>query len=472
MKRFLPMDAIMNEKVLAQIEDGFEASLQRLIQWLSIPSISTDPAFKEEIADAAAWLVHELTELDFEVEAMPTAGHPCVVARPREGVVAHAEDRPTVLFYGHYDVQPPDPLDLWTTGPFEPRIRNGAVVARGASDDKGQVLCFIEALRAWKLATGRLPLNVILVIEGEEECGSVNLPAFLKEHRSMLAADVVLVSDTCMWDAQTLAITCGLRGLVYFDIQLRGPNRDLHSGTFGGTVPNPAVILTQVLASLWDEQHRITIPGLYDDVAAVSDAERAQWKTLGFDEQAYLGAVGLKQGFGEAGFDLLERRWARPSLEINGLYGGYMGEGAKTVIPAMAGAKLSFRIPPNMNPQKVVEQFESWLLSREVHGLTWTIKRHGAAAPVSLPEDSPWLPAIERACHLTSGRPPVRVREGATIPILADFKEILGLDSILVGLGRDDDRIHAPDEKFELSNYRLGIRTHAAVLAELAATGR
>ncbi|MCC5830843.1 MAG: dipeptidase [Phycisphaeraceae bacterium] len=462
----------MNTKVLRQIDQQFDESVERLIQWLSIPSVSTDPNYKGEIADGAAWLVHELTELGFDADAHPTDGHPCIVARPRSGDPTASPDAPTVLFYGHYDVQPPDPLELWDSGPFEPTIHNHAIVARGASDDKGQVMTFIEALRAWKQVEDRLPVNVILLIEGEEECGSVNLPPFIEAHASSLKADFVLISDTQTWDDKTLSITCGLRGLVYFDVQLHGPTHDLHSGTYGGTVPNPATILMRVLSSLWDERHRITIPGFYDDVAAPSEAELKDWESLNFDEARFLRSIGINEGHGEEGYSLLERRWTRPSLEINGLYGGYMGEGAKTIIPAMAGAKLSFRIPPDQDPERVSTLFEKWLQAQPVHGLRWMVKRYGAAAPVSLPRNSPWLDAAKRACEATSGRPAVLVREGATIPIVADFKRILGLDSILIGFGRHNDRIHAPNEKFDLESYKLGIRTHATLLAELAAGSR
>ncbi len=454
------------DQVLTFIKEHREQSVERLMELLAIPSVSTDSAHAGEIEAAAAWVQHHLADTGLHAQTLPTSGHPCVVARSPKGMAP--KGAPTVLFYGHYDVQPPDPLELWTSGPFEPEVRHGAVFARGASDDKGQVLCFLEALRAWVRAADRLPLNVIVLIEGEEECGSPNLGPLLESHREQLKADVALVSDTAMWDRKTLAITYALRGLVYFDIELHGPLRDLHSGVYGGTVANPANLIARVLANLFDEKNRVTIPGFYDDVVPLSHQERQAWSALDFDEQAFLGNVGFAEGFGEAGYELLERRWARPSCDVNGLYGGYAGEGAKTIIPRYAGAKLSFRLAPQQDPARIAQLFENWLHRQPVGGCRWQITRHGEAAPVMVATDSPHMAAARRAGKATTGREPVLVREGATIPVAADFKKTLGLDTILLGFGQHDDCIHAPNEKFELSSYDLGIRTHATLLAELA----
>lgn len=458
----------MIDAILKHIAADQPAAVERLKALLAIPSVSTDPAYANDVKRAADWVTDALREAGLNATAHPTTGHPVVLAHSsRDAAPAGA---PRVLFYGHYDVQPPDPIDLWKTPPFEPTVRNGKIYARGAVDDKGQVVTFIEALRAWKKVGGRLPVHVTALIEGEEECGSSHLHDFLIAHQKELAAhDIVLISDTALWSRETPAITYGLRGLQYFDIQLHNSNRDLHSGVYGGTLANPATILTQVLGRLFDEQGRVTIPGFYDDVLPVTDAERQQWATLGFDEKEFLGAIGVDMPWGEAGYDTLERRWARPSCDVNGLYGGYGGAGAKTVIPSFAGAKVSFRLAPNQNSKKIAAAFDRWLRSHDVHGCRWQINDLHGAEPVIAPTDSPWVAAAQRAFNRTAGRKAVLVREGATIPVVIDFKRVLGLDSLLIGFGLEDDCIHSPNEKFDLDCFALGCRTHAALLAELAA---
>ena len=388
-----------------------------------------------------------------------------------------------MLFYGHYDVQPPDPLDGWTTGAFEPTVRDGKLYARGASDDKGQIMMFLEALKAYRDTDTPLPCHVTVMIEGEEECGSVSLPAFLESSHKLFGrrsrsrlrtgtADntVCVVSDTCMWDADTPAITYALRGLVYFDVKLHGPSRDLHSGVYGGSLANPATQLARVLGKLHDDNGRITIPGFYDDVAELTQDVKDEFARLNFDENAFTGDVGATP-FGEAGFDTLERRWVRPACDINGLYGGYMGEGAKTVIPTFAGAKVSFRIPADMDPGKVAQQFTDWIRSQNVGGCRWELENHGEAWPVAVANDSPWLAAASRALEATAGKKPALVRDGATIPVIADFKNQLGIDTLLIGFGLNGDNIHSPDEHFALDRFHLGCRTHAALLAEIGAMG-
>jgi acetylornithine deacetylase/succinyl-diaminopimelate desuccinylase-like protein len=459
-------------KVLQRLADDRAHAIERLMHWLTIPSVSADPACVPSVRKAADWTADHLRQSGLAVDIMPTAGHPAVVARttPQQA----PDNAPRILFYGHYDVQPPDPLDLWHTPPFAPTIRNDAIHARGASDDKGQVACFLEALRAWMTAEGGLPVHVTVLIEGEEEIGSINLPAFVERHRDLLAADVVVVSDTGMWDPPgdpVPAITYGLRGLVYFDLKLFGPKRDLHSGVYGGTMANPATMLTRVLGRLFDENNRVTVPGFYDDVVPLGDDERRQWEQLGFDERAYLDDVGVSQPFGEAGYATLERRWVRPSCDINGLYGGYMGEGAKTVIPSFAGAKLSCRLAANQDPAKIARQLVAWLESQDVGGCRWRITPHGEAHPVLADRHSPHMAAALRAFEQAAGRKPVLIREGATIPIVADFKRLLGLDTLLVGFGLGDDCLHSPNEKFNLAQFDLGCRTHALLLAELGRTG-
>ena len=442
-------------------------AIERLCEFLAIASVSTDPAYRKETAHAATWVADTLRGLGFETHTHATDGHPIVLAH-FGGENDVPADAPHVLFYGHYDVQPPDPIEQWTSPPFEPTIRQGAVFARGASDDKGQVCCFLEALRAWVNTAGRPPVRVSVLIEGEEECGSVHLRPFIEAHRDRLDADVAIISDTTMWDRETVAITYGLRGLLYFDVQLHNAHRDLHSGMYGGVLANPANVLTQILGGLFDAHHRITIPGFYDDVLPVTDNERQRWSDLHFDEQTFLKRVAVNQDHGEAGYTTLQRKWARPSCDINGLYGGYGGAGAKTIIPSFAGAKVSFRLAPNQAPQKIADAFTAWLQSHEVHGCRWQITDLGHAEPVVVRSDSPYVQSAFNAIQKSMNKPPVLVREGATIPVVADFKNVLGLDSLLIGFGLSDDCIHAPNEKFDLNNFALGCHIHAALLAELS----
>jgi len=454
------------EAVLQYLAQDQPHAIERLKQLLAIPSVSTDPAYAADTARAAQWVADTLQDIGLETHTHSAQGHPIILAGNPENEAP--PNAPHVLFYGHYDVQPPDPLEQWVTPPFEPTIRDGAIVARGSSDDKGQISCFFEALRAWKKTHGSLPLRVTVLIEGEEECGSTQLTPFIKAHRSELNADVAIISDTTMWDPQTIAITYGLRGLLYFDVQLHHSNRDLHSGMYGGSLANPANILTGILGRLFDEHHRVTLPGFYDDVLKLTDDERQRWSALHFDEAGFFGAVGVQQGHGEAGYSTLERKWARPSCDINGLYGGYAGAGAKTIIPSFAGAKVSFRLAPNQDPRRIGQAFEDWLQSHDTHGCGWRITPLGHADPVVVSDHSPYVASCCQAIERSSGRSPVLIREGATIPVVADFKNLLGIDTLLIGLGLNDDRIHAPNEKFGLDNFTLGCRTHAAVLAELA----
>ncbi|MFA9478370.1 dipeptidase [Phycisphaerales bacterium AB-hyl4] len=458
---------------LDQLNANRDAAVDRLTALLRIPSVSTDPAYASDVNAAADWVADHLRASGLDARIMPTAGHPVVYAATTDDQVTNP-DAPRLLFYGHYDVQPPDPIDKWTTPPFEPTVRDGSLYARGASDDKGQIMCFLEALRAYHDAApgsaSKLPCHVTVLIEGEEECGSVNLPAFIEQYEDLLRADVAVVSDTSMWDAHTPAITYALRGLLYFDIQLHGPSRDLHSGVYGGTIPNPATILTQVLGNLFDENHRVTIPGYYDHVQPLTDDERQLWQRLAFNERNYLNAIGLAQGFGETGYTTLERRWSRPACDINGLYGGYGGEGAKTVIPSFAGAKVSFRLAADQQPDHIADAFNQWLNDQPTHGLTWKITEHGRAYPAAVPTDSPWIAAASKAIEHAAGRPPVLVREGATIPVIGDFKRLLDLDSLLIGFGLNGDNIHSPDEHLGLDRFHLGCQTHAALLQQIANT--
>jgi len=458
----------MPQAVLDQLARDQQGSIDRLMKLLAIPSVSADPQFAPQVQQAAQEVSDLLTQAGLQSKVHATGGHPIVMA---DNAADHLHaDAPHILFYGHYDVQPPDPVDQWVTPAFEPTIRNGAIYARGASDDKGQVMAFIEALRAWRIAKGKLPVRVTVVIEGEEETSSHHLRPFLETHKQQLSqADVVLICDTTMWNPSTVAITYALRGLLYFDVRLHNSNRDLHSGVYGGTLANPCVQLTRVLGKLFDDQNRVTIPGFYDDVAPLNPEEVKQWEALGFDEMRdLLTPIGVDTPHGEAGFTTLQRKWARPSCDINGLFGGYGGKGAKTVIPSYAGAKVSFRLAANQDPKKIATAFEAWLRSHDVHGCRWEIQDLGHATPVMTPTSSPFIAATQAAVNTTTGKPAVLVREGATIPVVGDFKTILGLDSILVGFGLNDDGLHSPNEKFNLSCYELGMRTLALLLDEAA----
>lgn len=458
----------MLDEVLEFLTDDAPNAVDRLRNLLSIPSVSTDPKYKDDVHRAANLVADTLRAAGLTAEVEQGKGHPIVYATTPED--ASLTTGPRVLFYGHYDVQPPDPIAKWSSDPFGAEVRDDVVYARGAADDKGPVSCFIEALRAWHAVHGKLPVPVTLVIEGEEECGSKSLPDFFEKHRDELAQhDFVLVSDTNMWDASTPAITYGLRGLLYYDIKLHNAARDLHSGMYGGVSANPAVMLTQVLGKLFDSNHRVTIPGFYDDVVDITAEERAAWAKTGFDEHEHcLKGIGVATPFGEAGYSTLDRKWARPACDINGLYGGYGGEGAKTVIPSFAGAKVSFRLAANQNPKKIAAAFEAWLKSHAVHGCRWELTHLGDADPVIVATDSPWIEAASKAAHRVFGKPAVLMREGATIPIIGELKTKLGLDSVLLGFDLPEDSIHAPDEHFGLDRFRKGAATHAALLGELA----
>jgi acetylornithine deacetylase/succinyl-diaminopimelate desuccinylase-like protein len=456
----------MSTAALDQFASNEPAAIDRLNEFLAIPSVSTDPQYSDSVQQAAEWVAQRLRELDLTPSILPTEGHPVVLAHTENH---HVQDpaSPRVLFYGHYDVQPPDPLDEWSSDPFRPTQRDGAIYARGACDDKGQVSTFLEALRAYHDAGEKLPCHVTVMIEGEEEIGSKHLPAFLDQHAQALTSDVAVISDTAMWGNGVPAICYALRGLLYFDVQLHGPSRDLHSGIYGGGIANPATELVKVMGRLLDENHRVTVPGFYDDVQPVTDAERERWAALGFDEQAFLDSIGMDQGHGEAGCSTLERRWVRPSCDINGLYGGYMQKGAKTVIPTYAGIKVSFRLAAAQDPQTIAPAFVDWLKSHDTGGCRWQITEHGRARPVATPIDSPWIEAAQKALTESAGQSPVLMREGATIPVVGELKHKLGLDSLLIGFGLGSDNIHSPDEHFGLDRFRLGTNSHIALLQQI-----
>ncbi|MAT68103.1 MAG: peptidase M20 [Planctomycetaceae bacterium] len=448
-------------KYLQSQREQFEADLFELLR---IPSVSADPAFAGDVQRGAAWLADHLRSFGLPAEVIPTAGHPLVYAEtpPVPGA-------PVALVYGHYDVQPPDPLDEWTSPAFEPTVRDGNVYARGATDDKGQMLTHVNSVQAWLETVGKLPLQVKLLIEGEEEVGSEHLEAFLAENKDKLACDCVVVSDTAQFAPGVPAITYGLRGITYFELKLTGPSQDLHSGVFGGSVANPAIALAKMLAGLIDADGRVTIPGFYDDVAPLTDAERAEFAALPFDEPKFAQQLGVDALDGEAGFTTLERRWARPTFDVNGLTSGYQGEGAKTVLPARASAKFSFRLVPNQDPAKIAAGLKQRLAELLPAGIKMDLREFHGAPGVVMPLDSPYLQAAARAIETGFDRRPVFIREGGSIPIVNTFAEALDADVLLLGWGQNDDNPHSPNEKFSLADFHRGIAASAALWHELAA---
>jgi len=453
------------DPVLHRIDADLPQALERLIQLMRIPSISTDPAHADDVAAAADWLVRDLAALGLTARRDPTPGHPMVVAHGGDGDGAH------LLFYGHYDVQPVDPLALWARDPFDPVVEEtpaGRVIrARGASDDKGQLMTFIEACRAWRAVHGRLPVRLTFCLEGEEESGSPSLVPYLQANRDALTADVALICDTGLFDAQTPAITTMLRGLLGEEVTIQAASRDLHSGLFGGAAQNPARVLARILADLHDEAGRVTLPGFYDAVPEIAPEIRAQWDTLGFDAATFLGGVGLGTPAGEAGRTALEMLWARPTCEINGLTSGYTGAGFKTVLPAQASAKVSFRLVGQQDPHAVRAAFRDFVRARLPEDCTASFTDHGASPAAVMRTDHPAFEAARGALSQEWPRPAAFVGAGGSIPIAGHFKEILGTDAMLIGFGKDDDAIHSPNEKYDVESFHKGMRSWARILNAL-----
>jgi acetylornithine deacetylase/succinyl-diaminopimelate desuccinylase-like protein len=459
------------DQVLQRIDADLDESLARLFDWLKIPSISTDPAYAADCRAAAEWLKGELGGLGVDASLRETPGHPVVVGHTKANGAAAA--KPHVLFYGHYDVQPVDPLNLWETPPFEPRLATlpdgrKVVSARGACDDKGQVMTFIEACRAWKAATGSLPVDITFLIEGAEEDGSKFLPEFVEANKDELRADVALVCDTGMWDQNTPAITSSLRGLVYEEVIVRCADRDLHSGLFGGAAQNPIRVLSKIIAALHDENGRITIPGFYEGVHEIPTQVLEQWKKLDLTPEDFLGQVGLKIPAGERDRILIEQIQSRPTCDVNGIVGGYTGVGAKTVIAAEASAKISFRLVGDQDPQKISDAFKAFVRERIPADCSVEFVKHKGSKAIQLPFDMPALTAAKTALTEEWGREAVAIGSGGSIPIVGDFKRTLGLDTLLVGFGLDDDRVHSPNEKYDLKSFHKGARSWARILAALA----
>lgn len=455
------------DKVLATIDADLDQALARLFATLRLKSISTDPAYAAETRACAEWHAADLRGIGFEASVRDTAGHPMVVGHQREG------SGPSVLFYGHYDVQPVDPLDLWENDPFDPKIVTRAdgskmLIGRGTADDKGQLMTFVEACRAWKTVTGKLPLPVTILLEGEEESGGANLPPFLDANLDELRADIALICDTGMWDAATPAITTSLRGLCGEEIVIRAANRDLHSGFYGSAAANPNQILAKIIADLRDADGRVTLAGFYDGVPELPDALRESWAKLGFDAAAFLGEIGLSVPAGEKGRSVLEMTWSRPTAEVNGMGGGYQGAGFKTVIPAEAHAKISFRLVFDQDPHQIRAAFREHVRARVPADCSVEFHEYGSGTAVAFDTSGPVFQATQGALTDEWGKDAAFIGGGGSIPVATLIKNKLGVEVVMVGFGLADDRIHSPNEKYELKSFHKGIRSWARILAALA----
>ncbi|MBW6401249.1 M20/M25/M40 family metallo-hydrolase [Roseomonas sp. HJA6] len=457
------------DTILAHAAARREESRARWFEWLRIPSVSAQPNHAPDCRRAAEWLASQLRAIGFTAELKDTAGHPVVLGHHPGPAGAKRH----LLFYGHYDVQPAEPMELWTSPPFEPVLVDGPngkrAVARGAVDDKGQVMTWLEALRFWHDTQGGPPCRITIVVEGEEEVGSKHLPDFLEANADALRdADVVVISDSNMWDVATPSIVTSVRGLVYTQLDITAANKDLHSGLFGGSALNPINLITRVLGDLKDEAGTIMIPGFYDGVQEISAERRKQWDGLNFDEKAFLGGVGLSVPAGEVGRSALERLWARPTADVNGIWGGYTGEGAKTVIPSEAHAKVSFRLVQGQSPAKVLAGFRDFIIDRIPEDATVKIQVFSHGEGIEIPSDSPFVRAAQAVLTEEFGKPAILQGGGGSLPVVEQIKQIIGLDCLLVGFGLDDDQVHSPNEKFDVVCFERGIDSHIRMLAALA----
>jgi len=455
--------------VIDFIHTNRDRYIHELKTLLAIPSISALPEHAGDVKRCAEWVADEMRRVGLEhVRLIDTPGNPVVY-----GDWLHAgPDVPTILFYGHYDVQPVDPVNLWESPPFEATVRDGEIYARGAADDKGQVFMHLKAIEAHMKQTGKLPVNMRVILEGEEEVGSVNLDNFVRANKADLASDVVVISDSAMFDRGVPSICYGLRGLVYFQIDLRGTKSDLHSGVFGGAVANPNFVLAQILAQMKDRGGRIKIPGFYDDVRDLTEAERAEWAKLPFNDKQYRKSLGAPKLTGESGYTTLERVWGRPTFEVNGLLGGFTGEGAKTVIPAVSMAKVSMRLVPDQHPDKIAALFDAYVKKVAPKTVEVTVTRMHGGKPWMADFDNVYVRAAGRAIEQGFGKAPVFCREGGSIPVVSTFQEELGVPSVLFGVGLPDENAHAPNEKLDLSNFHNGIVASAILYDEIAKTKR
>lgn len=452
-------------KVLNQIDNDLPDSLERLFELLRIQSISTDPAYKDECQKAADWLVSDLNSIGFNASKRETPGHPMVIGHS-EGAGPH------IMFYGHYDVQPADPLELWSNPPFEPIIedtKKGKVIrARGASDDKGQLMTFVEACRAWQKVNGQLPVKVSILFEGEEESGSPSLVPFMKTNASELTADIALICDTGLYGEETPAIITMLRGIVKIELQITGPSRDLHSGMYGGISINPIRVLNKILAGLHDDQGKITLPKFYEGVSELPEEIATQWENLSFDHSHFLKEVGLSEPAGELDRSPLEMIWSRPTCDVNGISGGYEGDGFKTVLPSKASAKISFRLVGDQNPIKIIESLKAYVQENLPQDCSVHYIEETPSKATHMSTDNPAFEKARQALSLEWPKDATFVGCGGSIPIAGHFKDILDTDAMLIGFGKDDDQIHSPNEKYDLSSFHRGIRSWARILDKLS----
>jgi acetylornithine deacetylase/succinyl-diaminopimelate desuccinylase-like protein len=452
------------DKVVDYIHVQRDRYIEELKHYLAIPSVSALPEHQADVRKCAEWTADHMRLIGLQnVRLIDTPGNPVVYAD-----WLGAAGAPTILFYGHYDVQPVDPVELWETPPFEATVREGEIYARGAADDKGQVFMHFKAVEAHMKQNGRLPVNMKFFIEGEEEVGSLHLDQFVRDNKQMLAADVVVISDSAMFAREVPSICYGLRGLVYYQIDLRGTKSDLHSGVFGGAVANPAFVLAQILAQMKDKSGKVKITGFYDDVRELTPEERAEWKKLPFDEKAYRKELGAPKLTGEAGYSVLERTWGRPTFEVNGLLSGFTGEGPKTVIPALSMAKVSMRLVPNQNPDTIAKLFEAYVKKVAPSTAELKLTRLHGGKPWMADFDSPYIRAAGRAIEKGFGKTPVFTREGGSIPVVATFQEELGIPSVLFGVGLPDENAHAPNEKLDLANFHGGVIASAYLYQEIS----
>ncbi|WP_146461658.1 dipeptidase [Rubripirellula tenax] len=448
--------------ILNALEKDSDRHLDDLVQWLRIASVSSDSSRKSDVARAADWLMDKFRGAGLAVELVPTQGHPMVIAE-----TAPVPGAPVVVVYGHYDVQPVEPLDQWISDPFDPTVRNGNLYARGATDDKGQVLTHVQSVCDW-IANGEpLPIQVKFLIEGEEEVGSENLERMLPDLADRMACDCVVISDSGQYSDGQPAITYGLRGIATYELRIDGPSQDLHSGSFGGAVMNPAIAICHVLSSMVDKTGRIQIPGYYDDVVDLVASEREAWQNLPQDEAAFADSIGVKELFGETGYTADERRWARPTFDVNGITAGHQGEGVKTIIPATASAKFSFRLVPNQDPTKITAALEKHLADHMPPGVRYQLSPDHGAPGMLADTNSRYMAAANTAIEMAFGKKPVLIREGGSIPIVTRFQEVLGCDCLLLGWGLSDDNAHSPNEKFRIADYHRGIRASALLWDQL-----
>ncbi|MCA9014276.1 MAG: dipeptidase [Planctomycetaceae bacterium] len=453
----------MVEQVRTYLEEHQDRFVSELVEFLKIPSVSADSTLKSETRQGAEFVLKQMEAAGLESRLVETAGHPIVY-----GAWKKAAGKPTVLVYGHYDVQPPDPLDQWTTPPFEPDIRDGHIYARGATDDKGQMYTHIKSVEAWMKTHGELPVNVVFVIEGEEEVGSNNLDRFLEENHDLVASDIAVISDTSQYAPGIPAITYGLRGILACEVIVRGPKQDLHSGVFGGAVTNPGNALAKMVAALHDDQGRVQIPGFYDAVLELTQEERDQFAALPFDEAKFMNDLGVNAVAGEAGFTTLERRWARPTCDVNGMISGYTGEGPKTIVPAQARVKLTCRLVPDQDPKALTKALEQFLRDQLPAGLTMEfIDFHGCRGLV-FDFHSPYMSAARSAIEQAFGAAPVMIREGGSIPVVETFQKLVGVETLLLGWGQNTDNLHSPNERFSQEAFRQGTLASALLWQELS----